>query len=585
MLNRVRLTIPILAAAVIAAGCSSGGATPSTGTSQKASGPAAAPANPDSLPRNETLYTSGTQWGPPANFNPLREWDSAVGTKGLIYETLFHYDTTTGQLIPWLAQSGSWTDDTTYEVKLRPGITWSDGQPFTAEDVAFTYRLGKMKTIPYHNLWEWLKSAEAVDDSTVKFTFSTANYQEWDFNLYNRAIVPQHLWKDLSEEDVLNGANDTPVGTGAYTLMNKAQDRVVLQRRDDWWGKTALNMEPKPTYIVDIVNSSNEVAMGLLLQKGLDISNNFLPGITNLVNGNFGISTYYPKPPYMLSANTTWMVPNTTKKPMNDVASRHALATAIDTQKIVKNVYSEMVKAADPTGMLPQWDKFIDKDVVAKEGYTYSKDEAKKILAGAGYKDTNGDGLVENKDGSKLSLKLAVPTGWTDWMEAARSIAADAKAAGIDIQPDFPDYNALVTARNKGDFDIVLNNDRQLSNSPFSYYQWIYQLPIIKIQNTVNFGRFEDKEAWDLVKQLDQVKTDDVEGMNKILSKLQERQLTDLPVIPLWFNGLWSQVSNQVWKNWPSSEGSAPKTPAVTWRNWWEMGGFKTLTQLQPAAG
>ena len=72
--------------------------------------------------------------------------------------------------------------------------------------------------------------------------------------------------------------------------------------------------------------------------------------------------------------------------------------------------------------------------------------------------------------------------------------------------------------------------------------------------------------------------------MKKVLAELQKRQLDRLPVIPLWYNGLWSQVSNSVWKNWPSSTGNMPKTAAVSWRNWWEMGGFKTLTQLQPAA-
>ncbi|HEY9525277.1 MAG TPA: ABC transporter substrate-binding protein [Thermopolyspora sp.] len=584
MLNRVRYVIPFLAAALVAAGCTSGGSTPAAQNPQKGSAPASGAANPNSLPRNETLYTSGAQWGPPANFNPIREWDSAMGAKGLVYETLFHFDPATGKLFPWLAQSGGWTGDKTYEIKLRPGVKWSDGQPFTAKDVAFTFELGKMETIPYHVLWEWLKSVEAVDDQTVKFTFSTANYQEWDFNLFNRAIVPEHLWKDLSEKDVLNGVNENAVGTGAYKYMSHDQDRVVLERRDDWWGKTALNMEPKPKYIVDIVNSSNEVAMGLLLQKGMDLSNNFLPGIANLVKGNFGISTYYPDAPYMLSANTTWLVPNTTKKPMNDPAFRKALATAIDTKKIVENVYSNIVKASGPTGMLPQWDQFVDQGVVGQYGFSFDKDKAKKMLADAGYKDTNGDGLVENKDGSKLSLSLIVPSGWTDWMEASRSIAASAKAAGIDITPDFPDYNALVEKRGKGDFDLVLNNDRQLSNTPFTYYQFIYQLPIQKTQNTVNFGRYEDKKSWDLVQRLDQVKSDDTEGMKKVLAELQKRQLDQLPVIPLWYNGLWSQVSNSVWKNWPSSTGNMPKTAAVSWRNWWEMGGFKTLTQLQPAA-
>ncbi|MEV4803407.1 ABC transporter substrate-binding protein [Nonomuraea sp. NPDC049421] len=583
MRNRARMMIPLLAAGLLAAACTGGGGTPAPSASAPQSQGAAASANPDQLPRNETLYTTGTQWGPPGNYNPIREWDSAVGTKGLVYETLFHYDTNAAKLTPWLAESGSWTDDTTYELKLRQGIKWSDGQPFTAKDVVFSFELGKMETIPYHQLWDWLKSAEAVDDQTVKFTFSKANYQQWDYMLYSRSMVPEHLWKDRSEEEVLDGVNENPVGTGAYTFMSRDQDRVVLQRRDDWWGKSVLNMDPKPRYIVDIATPSNEVAMGMLLQQGLDLSNNFLPGVANLVKGNFGLTTYYNEPPYMLSANTAWLVPNTTKKPMDDPAFRKALATSVDVKKIVEGVYGDLVKAASPTGLLPQWDAFVDKDVVAKSGFTFDAGKAKQMLADAGYKDGDGDGYVENKDGSKISLTIIVPSGWTDWMEAARSIAASAKSAGIQITPEFPDFNALVEQRAKGDFDLLINNERQLSNSPYTYYEYLFQLPVQKQQNTVNFARYENKKAWDLVQQLDQVKTDDVAGMQKITSQLQEIHLTDMPVIPLWYNGLWAQSSTSVWKNWPSSQGSAPKTGAVMWRNWLELGGFETLTQLQPA--
>ncbi|MFG2077668.1 ABC transporter substrate-binding protein [Nonomuraea maritima] len=581
MRNRARFMIPLVAAGLLAAACTGGGSTPSPAVSPPQG--QGAVADPGELPRNETLYTTGTQWGPPANYNPIREWDHAVGTKGLVYETLFHYDATAAQLKPWLAAGGSWIDDTTYEVKLRPGITWSDGQPFTAADVKFSYELGKMETIPYADLWTWLESIEAVDDQTVRFTFSQANYQQWDFNLYGRAIVPQHIWKDRGEKEVLDGVNENPVGTGAYKVMSSGQDRVVLQRRDDWWGKTVLNMEPKPRYIVDIATPSNEVAMGMLLQKQLDLSNNFLPGVANLVNGNFGLTTYYAEPPYMLSANTAWLVPNTTRKPMDDAAFRKALAHSINTKQIVESVYGNLVRASSPTGLLPQWEKFVDQDVVSSSGFTFDTAKAKQLLADAGYRDRDGDGLVENKDGSKIDLTLIVPSGWTDWMESARAIAAGAKEAGIAVTPEFPDFNALVEQRTEGNFDLLVNNDRQLSNSPYTYYEYIFQLPVQKQQNTVNYARYENEKAWDLTRQLDRIKTDDVAGMQEVISQLQKIHLDDLPAIPLWYNGLWAQSSTSVWKNWSSAQGNAPKTGATMWRNWFELGGFETLTQLQPA--
>jgi peptide/nickel transport system substrate-binding protein len=591
MRTRWRLFILGTATCLVTAGCTGGSTQPSAPSGAPQASGSAAPAGGGAdaanaaFPRKETLYTSGTQWGPPVNWNPLRTWDSATGTKGLVYETLFLYDPQTDKFTPWLAESGTWTGDKTYVLKLRKGVTWADGKPFTAADVVFTVELGKMKTVPYANLWTWLEKAEATDDQTVTFTFSKANYQQWANWVYNNAIVPKHLWEGRSEDEVMNGTNEKPIGTGPYAYHSHDQDRMAWVKRDGWWATAALGRDVKPKYVVDIVNSSNEVAMGLLLQKGLDLSNNFLPGIANLVKGEFGIQSYYPEPPYMLSANTAFLVPNTKKKPMDDPAFRKAIANSIDTKKIVEGVYGNLVKAASPTGLLPQWDKYVDTAVVSEKGFAFDTGKAKKLLADAGYKDTDGDGFVENKDGSKASLKIIVPAGWTDWMEASRVIAEGAKAAGIDLTPEFPDYNALVDQRGSGKFDMVLNNERQLSNTPWMYYDYIFQLPVNKLQNTVNFGRYENKKAWDLAQELDGKKVDDVEGMKQVASEIQKIQLDDLPVIPLWYNGLWAQASNAVWTNWPSSAAGTPKSPPAMWRNWLELGGVLTLTDLKPAGG
>jgi peptide/nickel transport system substrate-binding protein len=569
---RARFFALLAVGGMFATACTGGGA--STGPNGKNLGEGG-------LPRSETLYTSGTQWGPPANYNPLHNWDHATGTKGLAYETLFHFDPQAGKLTPWLAEGGEWTDDKTYEVKLRSGITWSDGKPMTAKDVVFSYEIGKLEAASFHTLWDWLSKAEAVDDTTVRFTFKESRYQEWDFTLYGQPVVPEHVWGKLSEEEILNGVNDKPVVSGAYKLKSHSQDRVVWERRDDWWGEKALGMKPAPKYIVDISNPSNEVVIGQIGQGQLDLSNNFLPGAASMIKTGKAVS-YYEGPPYMLSANTAWLVPNTTRKPMDDAAFRKALAHSVDINKIVKGVYGDLVRPADPTGLLPQWDKFIDKELTAKSGFTFDTAKAKSLLADAGYRDTDGDGLVENKNGKKLQLKLMVPSGWTDWMEAAKVISESAKNAGIDVKTDFPDQNALNDLRAKGEFDLVINNERQLSSTPWTYYEYMFQLPVREQQNTVNFGRYENEDAWKLVNELGGVKTDDEAGMKEAISRIQEIQLEEMPVIPLWYNGLWSQSTTGTWTNWPSEKGDNHHAPTL-WRNWLELGGFEALTRLKPA--
>lgn len=537
-----------------------------------------------SYERSQTLYTSGKQWGPPSNWNPVMTWAYAMGTLGFVYETPFLYDPLTDGFIPWLAEGGEWTSDTVYEMKLREGINWTDGEPLTAEDVVFTFELGKFPSVPYSTLWNWLESVEAVDDYTARFTFSEPNYQEWAFLLYQTAIVPKHLWEGRTEEEVATGANENPVGTGPYLYETHGEDRMVWVKNEDWWGKDALGLDPKPERIVDIVNSSNNVSLGMVLQGQLDLSNNFLPGVASLRDPGrgYGVQTYYPEPPYMLSANTAWLVMNTAKPPMDDPAFRRALAFAIDTDTIVNVVYGNIVRKASPTGLLPNWKKYIDQAVVDELGFSYDPDGARAILAEAGYEDVDGDGFVEAPDGSKIELSIIVPFGWTDWMESIRVIADSAQAVGINLTPDFPDYPALVDARNSGNFDMVINNDRQISNTPWTYYDYVFRLPIQASQTTTNFGRYENPEAWDLVQELDRTPVDDVEGMKAIISQLQRAHLMDLPIIPLWYNGMWAQYSNSTWTNWPCSADDCSHYTPSTWNGYWNMTSIFTLTELEP---
>jgi peptide/nickel transport system substrate-binding protein len=538
---------------------------------------------PTTYPRNETLYTSGTMWGPPGDFNPIKDWDYTTGTFGLLYESLFLYNPLNDKFTPWLAQSGTWTGAKEYTLKLRPGLKWTDGEPITADDVVYTTELGKLASVPYSTIYSFLASATKVDATTVKFTFTTANYQEWSVFLYNTAILPEHIWKGRSEADVM-GNNPDPIGSGPYTLLTYDQQKVVWVKNDAWWAKSILNMNVKPKYIIDLLNGSNNVMLGQMLQGGIDLSNNFLPGINTIVSGigGYGIQTYYNSAPYMLSANTAWLTTNNAKKPLNDPVFRRALAESINIDKIVSNVFGNIVKKASPTGLLPTWKKYVDTAAVKTYGFTYNVASAKKRLTAAGYK-LGSDGYFRNKDGSKIDLEIIVPNGWTDWMASITSIAASAKAAGIRIHTAFPSYNDRTDKIQRGKFDLAIMNDRQLSSSPWTYYSWVFRQPIQTVQNAGNFGRYKNTTAWNLVKQLDATPTTNLTAMNAVLSKLETTLMKDLPIIPLWYNGLWSQANNSVWTNWPSNTAGSPHYVPSTWRGYWQMGAVLMLTQIKLA--
>jgi len=533
--------------------------------------------------RSETLYVSGAAWGPPSDWNPFITWSKAntTGTNGLVYESLFMYDPMVDEYIPWLAESGQWSDATTYDLKLREGITWSDGEPLTATDVVFTFELGqKYAAIWFSSMWNWLDSVTADGEYDVQFKFTDPLYQEWENNLYNMFIVPEHLWKDRTEEEVTAGANENPVGSGAYLYETHSEDRNVWVRNEDWWATSLLGLTPAPKRMVDIRFASNNIALGAVVKGEIDLSNNFLPGIATLSEKGY-VQTYFAAAPYMLSANTAVLFLNTTKPPMDDAAFRRALAFAINVDDIVNVAYANLVKAADPTGLLPSLAKYVDQAVVDELGFSYDPAEAAAILAAAGYVDVDGDGFVEAPDGSKIELEVTCPFGWTDWMEAIKVIANSAQDAGINIQDATPDYGAWNTALTTGTFDMTLNNWAGMSNTPWTLYNLLFSHPIQEIMGSGNFGRYDNQEMFDLVDELARVPSADVEGMKAVTSQIQELMLTEMPMIPLWYNGLWAQFSNLVWTNWPTETADHFNLLPCTWSGYWQMGGLLTLTELE----
>ncbi len=532
--------------------------------------------------RNETLYVSGAAWGPVNDWNPFIAWSKAnsTGTVGFVYETLFAFNPMTGELTPWLAESGTWSTPTTFDLKLREGLTWSDGQPLTAEDVKFTFDVANQyAAIWYSPLWNYLNEVVVVDETTLKFTFTDPLYQEWTNNLYNITIVPQHLWENRTEEDITGGVNPNPVGSGAYLYDTHSEDRNVWLRNENWWGKDVFGL-PAPKRIVDIRFSSNNVALGAVIKGDVDLSNNFLPGIATLSDKQY-VQTYYPQAPYMVSANTAVLFLNTTIKPMDDPAFRRALAFAIDVPSIVNVAYANLVRAASPTGLLPTLSEFDDADVLARLGYSFDTAKARQLLADGGYKDVDGDGFVEAPDGSKIALEVTCPNGWTDWMAAIDIIATSAQAAGINITAAYPDYGAWNTALTQGTFNMTLNNWATMSNTPWTLYNLLFSNPIREIMGSGNFGRYDNQAMFDLVDALAKVPADDIEGMKAACAEIQELMLTEMPMIPLWYNGLWAQYSTSTWTNWPV-DGSGSSALPVTWNGYWQMGGVQTLLELEP---
>lgn len=542
-------------------------------------------AKQSALPREATLYMSGSAWGPFTSFNPLRN-GYATGTLGLLYETLFRYDPLKDEYIPWLATDGKWVGRT-YVATLRNGVKWNDGKPLTGADVKFTFETGKLTGSEYSTMWKTGLQNITVKGNTVSFVFKgKPNYLDWNTNIYSIPIVPKHIWSGYSATEITTGnADDTSkmVGTGPFTYGAGKGTSATLQwnRRDGWWATKALGLKMPMQYVVDIHNTQNTASLQNFLKDDIDLSNNFFPGVDKVIGGK--VSTYYKSVPYMLSANTAWLVPNTAKVPLNDKAFRRALAMSINIDQIVTADYGNIVKKANPTGLLPTWNKWIDQAQVKKLGFKYDVAAAKALLAANGYKDVNGDGYVEDKAGKGINLRLIVPNGWSDWMTAIQIIAQSTKDAGIKITPAYPDYNGLVDERNSGKFDLVINNDKQLGPTPYTYYDYLFHLPVAESQTFANFSRFTEAgpKPWALTLALNKVPPANVAAAKAIHSKIQKFILEDLPAIPLWYNGMWAQYNTTYWTNFPSSTGKGLQNTPSVWNGYLNMTGIDALANLK----
>ena len=572
------------AAAVLTLGvvsaCSSSSSTPVAAGSSAAAGSTSASASTGgtlSFPRNETLYTSGSAYGPPVNWNPLDTGAFATGTQGLIYEPLYLYDPVKGSYVPWLAtgDEGSGWKGNTYVINVRSGVKWSDGQAMTAADVAFSINLAVSNAAdPFSANVSTVDKATA-SGNTVTVTFKgTPGYTDFTDYLWKAPVLPQHIWSKIPANQIATDANKNPVGTGPMTLDTANTQEVAYQTKPDWWGTAALGESFKFKYLVDVVNGSNSQELGQLNSGNIDWSNNYLPGINMLAsaqggNSGYSLKFFYANSPYMLSGNTVWLEPNTTKAPMNNVNFRKALAAALNPAAIAQAVYGGIASPATPTGLLPTLKGFVDQSAVSQNATTYDPAKAKSLLAQSGY--------------TGRTLTLEAPQGWSDWNSAQTVIAQELSAVGIKVQVTEPSSNQRTADLTNGSYDLALDNNAGLDSSPYSYFQRVYQLPINKEQSAqLNWERYTSPADWALVQKAAATAPSDTATLNSIYSTLEKDFLQQQPEIPLWYNGIWFQGNTQYWSNFPSSTGNDQNIPAM-WNGY--IGAMTTvpaLAQLTP---
>jgi len=184
------------------------------------------------------IYHIGAE---PATLNPITSTDvyESMINSGNIYETLVKRDNATLDIVPLLAESWKISDDKlTYTFHIRKGIKWQDGVPFTSQDVVFSYSkiMDPQVDAPHlRNYYKDIKSVEAVDELTVKFTYSRPYFLALEF-CGGMPVVPKHLFE--KGDFNTNEAGRHPIGTGPYRFVRWNTGReIALQKNQDYWGE------------------------------------------------------------------------------------------------------------------------------------------------------------------------------------------------------------------------------------------------------------------------------------------------------------------------------------------------------------
>src|SRR5687768_2550008 len=192
----------------------------------------------------ETLFVAGFQWGPPKSFNPLAaapDWPTNVqagNQSQFIYETLLRFNLLDGSLSPGLAKELQQPDDNTFVLPLQDGTKWSDGSDLTADDVVFTFELGKTASVRYSTVWQYIDSVTATDPRTVEVKLKSKPYNPGIVknNLAFTFIVPKAIFGSIAPDKIPAEPNLKPIGSGPYLVDKYDQTQVQLKRNDNYWG-------------------------------------------------------------------------------------------------------------------------------------------------------------------------------------------------------------------------------------------------------------------------------------------------------------------------------------------------------------
>jgi peptide/nickel transport system substrate-binding protein len=505
----------------------------------------------------------GTTWT--CGFNPF---NSSVNflSFGTVYEELtFVNGLKNGATTNWLASKYAWSNgNKTLSVTIRPGVKWTDGKPFTAGDVLFTFnRLKKFPGADLNAAWSVLKDVKRSGD-TVTFDFKTSAVPYFYYIAAQTPIVPQHVWASIKNPVTYKDTH--PVGTGPFKMASCSPQVIKYTKNPAYWqkGKPAIETVYYPAF------TSNDPANQQLASGKAQWGSQFIPNINSYYKSKSPDNHYWFPP----LSNVDIFI-NLKDPILSNLAVRKAMAYAIDRKKVSEIGEYGYEPPSNQTGIVtPTFDDWLDQGL-AKQ-VTYNPQKAISILEQAGFKKKNG--VFHTPDGKPLSFKIINIGGYSDWVASVQVVQADLKKVGIEIMPENLSSTTYDSDNFNGKFQLSYNGN--LSGGPTPYYelrQLLYSKNSAPIGQAAasNWERYSNPETDKLIEEYGA--TTDPAKQHEIIRKLEAVMVNEIPVIPVTEGVDWYQYNTKGLSGWVTKENTFAKPAAYENPDWGVM-----LLHLKP---
>lgn len=463
----------------------------------------------------------------PADESTLTPYSYVFGYPGyylmkLVYDSLLELDADNIPQ-PWLAESVDMSEDgITYTLALREGVTWHDGEPFTAADVQFTfeYFVAHPEQSRFARISRQIASIETPDDTTVVLTLAAPN-PSYPLSLADIPILPQHIWQDV--EDPNNFA--ATVGSGPYKLVTYEPEQFYrLEANTDYFMGTPTVAELVIPVIVE------QSTMFSALRSGeIDTVSRQVPAELISEFENSGGLEIVQGPGFA----TTLLQFNAERPPFDDAAVRRAIGMAIDRQELVDVLLLGFGTVGNP-GFVHPSSPFANQDLAL----AYDAAQAAAMLEEAGYTDGDGDGVREMADGEPMSFQFLVYANNPERIRAAELIRDWVGEIGIELDVQTLDpttVDSLVWP----EFDVSQGRDFDLSmwgwsaaiqTDPTRLGELAASDPAI---GGLNIGGYSN-EAFDAL-ATELRATLDADARRALVQEMQALIAEELPFVPLYY--------------------------------------------------